>query len=137
MYLAAKLSKKRVGFDVFKGAGLLAAVGATLARWSDWFELLKLRVAVCYKTLKLSYALRKTRVLRERVAQLEIKCGELFLGECDALVLDRPSRDVSDYSFDGVEHNAHEMTPNIVIGRQIVNGCMHDWFGQGPLVAWV
>jgi hypothetical protein len=28
------------------------------------------------------------------------------------------------------------MPPNIVIGRQIVHGCMHGWFGQGQMVAW-
>lgn len=74
-------------------------------------ELFYLRVAIYYKLLKLAYARHQTRVLVaknahlvQRLAQLEVKCGELFLRQRDALVFDRARRDVANDSLNGIEH---------------------------------
>src|SRR5882724_10527885 len=45
------------------------------------------------------------RVLRQRLAQLEVERSELLMRKCDALILDRSSCNVAYDSFDGVEHN--------------------------------
>lgn len=81
----------------------LCAVAAAvlLARYG---ELLYLRIAIGYKLLKLRYTLAQNRILRKRIAELEVKCHKLLLRERDALVLYRSGCDIADDAFNAVEH---------------------------------
>ncbi len=78
----------------------------------DWLKLLKLRVAICYKTLQLRYALARHAKLLKRISELEVKCGKLFLGKGDPLILDGSGCNVPNHAFDAIEHSVRPCRPN-------------------------
>lgn len=87
-------------------------------------KLLQLRVAICYKLLKLRYALRQTGaldakslILVKRFVKLEVQCRKLLLREEDSLFFDGSRGQVSNYASKAIEHSELSQAANNSDGK--------------------